>query len=136
MAKNMVLSNLQIEKLHKGLRALDGVPVGSETVRFEFSDNLSWNITKNLVLVERALEVYKKHQAKLMRDTGISIGEKVTDSNIQKVSVWKEKLDTLNENTQEISGLLLLKRADLQKAGVSKFPGIMANLFDLIEPQP
>ena len=134
MSAARTLTNATILKLRDGLRALDGIAgKPGEIIRFDFDAATSWNITKNLVLIERAVEVYERERAKISQADGVPPGMAVTDANAEKVAAWKNKVDHLkNEGTQEITGLLKIRRQDLQKAGV-KVPGILANLFDLIE---
>lgn len=130
----MTLTNSKILKLRDGLKALDGVPgKPGEVIRFDFDAATSWNITKNMVLIERAVEVYERERNKISATDGVSPGTAVTDANAEKIAAWKAKVDALkNDGTQEISGLFKMRRQDLQKAGKIP-PGVMANLFDLIE---
>lgn len=136
MPSTLKLTNRQILNLRDGFKSLDGVPGRpGEVIRFEFDAGLSWNITKNTVIIERAVEVYERQRAKITKESGVAAGTTVTDANAEKVSAWKEKLDALkNDATQELVGLLKIQRAELQKAGV-KFPGILANLFPLLESE-
>lgn len=134
MAEKLKLFNHEIIALRDGLRALDGIPGKmGEVIRFDFSDSLSWNITKNLVIVERAVKVYDMQRNKISHDSGVAQGMVVNEANAEKVGAWKDRMDHLkDEESQELDGLLKLKRVELQKAGKIP-PGIMANLFPLLE---
>jgi hypothetical protein len=112
MSAALTLTNATILKLRDGLRALDGIPgKPGEVIRFDFESSVAWNITKNLVLIERAVSVYEIQRTKISQSEGVQPGTMVTDANAGKVAVWKAKVDELkNEGTQEIAGLLKLQR--------------------------
>jgi hypothetical protein len=134
MSAALTFTNATILKLRDGLRALDGIPGRpNEIIRFDFDVQTAWNITKNLVLIDRAVATYEMARAKITQTEGVVVGTAVTEANAEMVAAWKAKLDQLrNEGTQDISGLLKIRLKDLQKAGKIP-PGVMANLFDLIE---
>lgn len=136
MPSALTLTNRQILNVRDGLKSLDGIPgKPGEMIRFEFEPGLSWNLTKNMVIIERAVETYERERNKITKESGVTQGTSVTDANAEKVSAWKEKIDALkNEGTQELTGILKLKRSELQKAGV-KFPGVLANLFPILEEE-
>lgn len=134
MSDSIKLTNRQILKIRDGLKSLDGIEgKGGEIIRFDFDTGLSWNITKNTVLIERAAETYDRERQKLMRKHGVTPGEQVTAANAEKVARWGEELDALKDATQDVSGLLKMKKVEFLKAGVGKVPSILANLFDLVE---
>lgn len=132
MATPIKLTNREILSVRDGLRALDGIVSKETTVRFDFDTQTSWNITKNLVAIEKAVVLYEKQGMKFMKELGLANGEKVTAENALRVGDWNIKTDELKDVEQEFTSLLRLPKSVLMKAGVGKFPVVMANLFPII----
>jgi hypothetical protein len=135
MAERLTLSNRRLQKLFSGLRNLDGVSNEAGKIeRFDFEDGVSWNISKNTVLVERALEPYERERKKLLGKHGIveGVNHTVNEENAPKYAKFMEDIEGLKDKTIEVSGLLMLKLADLNKGGKIP-PSVKADLFDLIK---
>lgn len=132
MPETLNITNRQILSLHAALRALDGMPSGSEFIRFEFADNVAWNITKNLIIAENAAVAYERRKGQIMREAGICQGQTVTAENAVAVAKMLDRLEALKDETNDLTGLLFLKRADL-KCEVNKIPpSVRAGLDPII----
>jgi hypothetical protein len=133
--KPLTLSNREILNLHEGLSALDGVVdrAGSNTevTRFTFDDKLSWNIAKNLDIVERATVLYQKARKSAAGKLGVVPGMKVTPENAANVAKYQEAEDALLEKTQDLVGTLRLTRSQLQ-SGNKIPPSVLKNLMPLL----
>lgn len=132
MATSIKLTNREILSVRDGLKALDGVPSKEGPIRFDFDTQTSWNITKNLVAIEKAVVLYEKQGMKFLKELGLANGVAVTSENALRVGDWNIKTDELKDGEQEFANLLRLPKSILMKAGVGKFPVVMANLFPII----
>lgn len=134
MGKTTTMSNREILKLHEGLIALDGIASkDGSVVRFEFDDNISWNLAKARAIVERAIEVHQRERNKLKAKYGVVDKMALTAENAPKVATFIEKNDVLLDQTNELTGILRFKRSDLQKHGNKIPPGVLMQLMPLID---
>lgn len=128
----ITLTNKQISKSVEGLKSLDGVSNEAQKIeRFDFDENLGWNIAKNRHIFENAEEVYQKAKASLAARLGIVENMKLTSENAAAVAKFVEQNNALLEKTQELNGILKISRSALFKAGV-KIPGIYTCLMPII----
>lgn len=126
------LSNRQIIRIRDGLKSLDGVSgKPGEVIRFDFDLSVSWSITQNVVAIDRAYQLYEIENNKLMRKFGIATGEPITEKNAGKVMEWNEKLEELKDKTQDLVGLVKLRRLELMKAGNIP-PGVIGKIIELL----
>lgn len=132
MADKLTLSNREILKLNEGLCALDGVADKEGKIeRFNLDDKLVWNVTKARRIVESAVETYRLARKSVGARHGVVDGMKLTEANAASVALFMEADEKLQAQTNELIGILKLKRSELQAAGV-KIPGILSNLYPII----
>lgn len=128
----ITLTNRQILKLVEGLKSLDGVSNEAQKIeRFDFDENLGWNVAKDRHLCEEAEEVYKKSKASLAARLGVVENMKLTPENAAAVAKFIEQNNDRLEKTQELNGILKISRSALFKAGV-KIPGIYTCLMPIL----
>lgn len=133
MPEKLTLSNREIQKLHEGLVALDGIADKDGSVlRFDLTDKMVWDVCKNRTIVERAVDTHKKARKAIGARYGVVEGMKVTPEKAADVAGFLYACEELLDATNELNGLLKLKRNDLQKAGV-KVPGILVNLVPILD---
>lgn len=133
MAKSTTLTNREILKLSSGLTDLVGAQDKDGVERFDFDANTSWNLAKDLDIVERAVGLYDKQKRIIAAKLGVVEGQKLTDENAPRVAQFLKELDDLKDQSVELQGLLRFKRADIQKAG--KIPHTtLAAMMPLIDP--
>lgn len=126
------LTNREIVKLCDGLRCLDGVSNEAQKIeRYDFDENIGWDISKDRDKLEHAEVVYNKHKAALAARLGVVEKMRLTDENCAAVAQFVDQNETLLDKTQDITGLLKLSRKGLLKAGV-KIPGIFTQLMPLL----
>lgn len=133
--KPLTLSNREILNLKEGLSSLDGVidKAGSNTevTRFTFDDKLTWNIAKDLDIVERATLLYQKARRSTAAKLGVIDGMKVTQENAASVAKYQEEEDKLQDKTQDLTGVLKLSRKELQ-SGNKIPPSVLKNLMPIL----
>jgi len=135
MAEKLILSNRAILKIHTGLRNLDGVASeAGKITRFDFDENVTWNIAKNIVLVERALEAYERARKSLLAKHAIVEGvqHQITEENAGKYATFMEEIEKLKDKQVEITGVLKLKKTELKEGGLN-VPSIFADLMEIIK---
>lgn len=132
MSEKVTLTNRQILNLYAGLKGLDGMMSGTEFVRFEFADNIAWNISKNLTIVEAAVTAYERRKSKIFLECKVSPGQQVTSENAAEVAACMEKIEALKDQTNELTGILFLKRADLKCSENKIPPSVRAQLDPII----
>lgn len=127
------LKNREIQKLHEGLVALDGVAgSGGSIVRFDLDDALVWTVAKNRAIVERAVETLQRARKALGAKYGVVEGMKLTAENAAQAAAYMDAVETLLEQENELAGLANIKLSALQKAGV-KVPGVLVNLGAILD---
>ncbi len=132
MAEKLQLENRAISKVREGLNALSGVSdKASEITRFDFDGKLVWNIAKNEDLFERAENIFLRARKALAAKHQVVEGMKLTDENAPRVALYQKELDELQDKTQELTGVLKLKRSDLEAAGV-KIPSVFKCLMPIL----
>lgn len=133
MAEKITVTVKDALKLQEGLRALDGVADREGKVeRFELDADLCWNVAKDRRIVDGAVETYEKARKALGTTHGVVDRMKLTDANAASVAAFIEGDDKLLAKPVELTGVLKLKRTELQKAGV-RTPGILANLMPILD---
>lgn len=132
-AKATTLTNREITKLLKGLKNLVGIASKDGSMeRFDFDDNTSWNLAKNLAIVERASETFEREKKRIASVLNVVDGMKLSDANAEAVAKFLHSVEELNEKTNSLDGLLRFKRKDLQKAG--KIPhSTLSDVMPLID---
>jgi hypothetical protein len=128
------VTNRQILKIRDSLKALDGIPgkVG-EVIRFDFEVATSWNLSKNITIIERAVEAYERERMKISREMNVSPGQPITIENAANVAEWAGKIETLKDLPQELTGLLKIRRGELFRNGNKIPPGVISGMADLVE---
>ena len=125
-------TNREIVKVREGLRLLSGVSSkAGEVTRFDLPDNLVWNVAKDESIFERAEEVYQRARKSLAAKHGVVENMKLTEANASAVAAFIEANEGLLDQTQELSGILKLKRKELQEAGVN-IPAILKDLLPIL----
>lgn len=132
MAEKFSVTVRDALKLQEGLSALDGVADKEGKVeRFELDADLCWNAAKNRRIVDGAVETYQKAKKALGATHGVVDRMKLTEANAASVAKFIEGDEALLNKSVELTGILKLKRKELQAAGV-KTPGILANLMPIL----
>lgn len=132
MAETIKLTNRDLQKLNEGIVALDGIADASGGVtRFDLGVDLSWNVAKIRTIVERANEAFNRAKKSLAAQNGVVERQRVTAENAPAVAKYIDDVEALLDKEVELTGILLLDRSVLQKAGV-KTPGIYSNLMLII----
>lgn len=127
------LTNREIQKLHEGLVALDGVAgSGGSLLRFDFDDKVVWDIVRNRAAVEPLDNNVTRAVKALGAKYGIVEGVKLTPDNAEQAANYMHAVEMLLDQEQEVPGLITLKLSALQKAGV-KIPGVIAKLQAILE---
>lgn len=133
--KTRTLTNQQIQNLHEGLAALDGVVdkagQNTEVTRYTFEDGVAWNIAKNLDIAERAVGVINKAKASIGARLKVVKGMQLTADNAASVAKFQDELASLQEKTQDLNGLLNLSRKALQ-TGNKIPPSVLKNLMPIL----
>lgn len=130
----MTLTNAAILKLHVGLSSLDGQRVSKDEVKFyDFEDDVSWNITQNQVIMERAVELFDKEKKKRARENSVVEGMPLTEANAKQAAAYMDSVDALKDQTQVLDGLIPLKRSELKQKKNKIPPSVMKDLFPLLE---
>lgn len=132
MGESLTLTNSEIKKIREGLNALSGVSnKAGEITRFDFPTDLVWKIAKLESIFERAEETLTKARKAIAAKNKIIDGEKLTPENAPRISAFLAENDILLEQTQELNGILMLNRSELQKAGVN-IPSIFTALMPIL----
>jgi hypothetical protein len=131
--KTYELTNREIVRLAEGLRGLDGVVESAGKLRrFDFDDNLTWDIAKNSDIVERAAKLYERARKKLAAGLEVVEGQGVTPQNAAAVAAFIAGNEELLDKTQTLAGLTRLNRKTLQ-SGNKIPPSIFAALMPILE---
>lgn len=127
------LTNREIQKLHEGLVALDGVAgSGGALLRFDFDDKVVWDIVRNRSAVEPLDNNITRTVKSLGAKYGIVEGVKLTPDNAAQAAAYMDAVETLLTQEQEVPKLIGLRLETLQKAGV-KIPGVITKLQAILE---
>lgn len=136
MAEKITLSNTQLTRLQRGLKALDGVVEGKEIYRFDFDKDTFWHIVTNQVVVDRACDFYQIASKRLIEEAGLVEGEPLTAENREACFLYAKKKADLEQQTQELE-LTKLSAVDLtaknQKHKIP--PSVMVDLHPILEMQ-
>lgn len=126
------LTNRQILSLADGLASLDGVVDGGKVVRFKLDAEMAWDIALDTELVGRAKAIYERALKKKAAELGIVEGVPVTQANAAAVADYIYYRESLLNQEQDMSGLHIYKRSELQRAGAIP-PSVLANLLPVLE---
>lgn len=133
MAEKITATNREILKIHEGIAALDGIANSEGKVdRFDLDVDLVWNVAKNRRIIEGAVETYQKARRSLLQKHKVIDRMKITPENAANIATFQEEEEKLLEKSNELTGILKLKRSDLTKAGV-RVPGILSNLILILD---
>lgn len=125
------LTNRQLPQVLGALKALDGVRVGKDEVKFfKWEPRVALAISHNIVTLEPMVDVISRTKRQLMNQCGLKEGEAVTPENAAKAEDFQSKLDALNEMKATVE-LIVLKADTLLKQGVS--PGVIAQLWPILD---
>ncbi len=122
MGQSIEVLNRVMVKLHNSLSSLDGSKQGKdEIVPFEFAQTVSWNLTKNAVIVERAKIAYDREVRKKAREFGIMPGESIEINgkeapNPEKLAKFLKHdaaVEELKDLTVTLDGLLFITLDEL-----------------------
>lgn len=131
--KSHELTNREIVRLAEGLRGLDGVVESAGKLRrFDFDDNLTWDIAKNSDIVERAAKLYERARKRLAAGFEIVEGVSLTPQNAPAVAAYLDGNEELLDKTQTLIGLVRFNRKTLQ-SGNKIPPSIFAALMPILE---
>lgn len=131
-ASPLSISNRAILKIVEGLKCLDGVSNDTAKIeRYDFDENLGWDISKDRDIFERAEVVYNKAKSAAAARLGVVDKMKLTEANAPAVAQFVEQNEGLLDKTQDLTGVLKLNRKALWKAGV-KIPGIYSSLMPIL----
>ena len=127
------LKNREIQKLHEGLVALDGVAaMGGGVIRFQLDDKTVWDVARNRVILAPAIDALKLAKTSLGAKYHVVEGLEVNAATASRIAAYMDAVELVMEQEVEISGLANLKESAL-KAGKVTVPGILANLMAIIE---
>lgn len=115
MPEVLHVSIRQLVSLHKGLNSLDAVRDGeSELIGFLFDKKVGWELTKDGVLVERAMEAYQKRDRALMKKYGVYEGMSMKDEkNAVALSKYNEEMEVAKDDAVDIPGIIYINLDDL-----------------------
>lgn len=114
MAEVLHITVRQLIALHKGLNSLDAIKEGrDELIGFQFDKKIAWNLTKNAVLVERAMEAYQKRERASMKTHSIVEGMKMDDKAALAVGKHNEEMEVAKDDTVDIPGIIYVKLDEL-----------------------
>lgn len=115
MSNSITLTNTEIERLHGGLKALQGIRVGKDEVRyFDFDKDTYWKIVQAQVIVERSCDLHDKARKGLLQKHGLVDGEGVTEENAPRIKAFVEERNDLADQVQKLE-LPLLDPAKLEE---------------------
>ena len=122
MSAPLKISNRDLLKLNEALGRLDGSKTGKdEIIPFEFTPEVSWKLAKNAVITGRAVLAYEKAVKQQAVQIGIKPGESITvggtekpdEAKLEKFLRLDEAKETLKDQEQDLSGILLITLAEL-----------------------
>jgi hypothetical protein len=131
MPEKLTLKNRVILETLGGLTALDGAPSKNGIDRYDFDEHVAWNLAKLRRIFEDARRTYDLALRTLATTHRVVEGQSVTEDNVERVAKFIEAREALGEIEQELSGIVLISRQRLQKAGV-KIPGVLAALMPVL----
>lgn len=124
MGQTLKLTNRDLVKLDNALRSLDGSKQGKDEIMpFEFAPAVSWKLSKNAVIVERAKLAYDKAVRMQARQLGILPGESITVGgdkapDAEKLAKFLKHdaiVEELKDQETEITGILCITLDELLK---------------------
>ena len=125
VAHTIKISNRALLKLHEALNSLDGSKTGKdEVIPFEFTMDVSWRLSTNAVIVERAKLAFDRALRMVAKQVGLRPGESLHVANnenpdaakvakIEKFGQFTELSEELKDKEVDIPGILLIKLEEL-----------------------
>lgn len=135
--EKLKLKVIDIRNLHAGLSALDGFEKAIEkegktvSIRefYVFSAKTRWNISKNLRIVNQFVTTFNETRDGLIKQ--ISGGAQIDDTNKEHFSKFLEGIKQIDNQEEEVSGLLKLSFEDLNLEK-NQIPSTVLALLDKI----
>lgn len=111
MAKLRVRDLLNI---FAGLSSLDGIRKGpGEMIPFDFSRKVKWNMTKNLIAVEREKEAYDRLERKAAADHQVVNGMPKTPESVARYDAYMAEINGFQDQYADVGGILSVRLDDL-----------------------
>lgn len=119
----------------EAFRLLNGYNVVAEGksvfVPYKFDPKTTWNLSKNINVLRRHLEVFEEAREKLRASSRVDVEGKL-DSEASHAA-FKDSLDKLLESETEVTGLLRIKLEGLNLDHNPIQPGALSDVSDFID---
>lgn len=137
MDEKFKLTNSQLQKIQRALKALDGVVEGGAVRRFDYTTDTRWSIVKNQVMVDAYCARIDKYTKELLTRHDLVEGEALTAENRDRVFLHNRERDELYEKVEEIE-LIRLDVAALEEKNQKHRipPSVLADLFPILDGIP
>lgn len=138
MGTTLKLTNRAVLKLYDALTSLDGTKEKKdEMVIFEFARGVSWNLSKNTVIVERAKLTIDKEIRKLALGFGIKPGESVMvggskepdEAKLSKFLKHQEAVEELKDLESTLDGIVCITLDELLNRPANGDGKVLTNLI-------
>jgi len=134
MSPKVSLTNRDIVKLQKALKALDGVVDGKELRRFDYSTETRWLIIKAQFIIDRAKDLFELANDNFFKESGLVEGEPISDNNREKILQFQRAQKELERQVQDLE-LPMVGAKQLEEKN-QKFripPSVMVDLWPILE---